>query len=152
MFSCMIAVTASTTHLIVADAGRASSWYQDVFGARECGRITLDDGRLIHVELRIGPLELMLADEFPEFRADAPAPTAELPLVLYLHTPAVDSMWHRALRSGAVPTRPLSDAPWGEREGQLRDPFGYRWGITQRLHDLAPEDLAATMRAVLASQ
>jgi PhnB protein len=148
----MIAVTASTTHLIVTDAGRASTWYQDVFGAREYGRITLDDGRLIHVELRIGPLQLMLADEFPEVGANAPSPAVKLPLVFYLHTPDVDSMWHRALRSGAVATRPLSDAPWGEREGQLRDPFGYRWGITQRVYDLAPEDLAATMRAAFASQ
>ncbi len=147
----MIAVTASTAHLIVADAGRASSWYQDAFGARECGRITLDDGRLIHVELRIGPLELMLADEFSEVGADAPSPAVVLPLVFYLHTPDVDSIWHRALRSGAVPTRPLSDAPWGEREGQLRDAFGYRWGITQRVYDVEPEDLAATMRAAFAS-
>ena len=64
-----------TTHIIAAGAARAAAWYTDVLGAAEQNRITLPDGRLIHVELHFGPSVVMLADEFPEHGALSPATT-----------------------------------------------------------------------------
>jgi len=34
-------------------------------------------------------------------------------------------------------------AAWGERQGQLTDPFGHRWNIAQHIRDLSPEEIAA---------
>jgi PhnB protein len=32
--------------------------------------------------------------------------------------------------------RPLADTFWGEREGQITDPFGHRWGLSQHVRDV----------------
>jgi PhnB protein len=37
--------------------------------------------------------------------------------------------------------QPLQDAFWGERYGQITDPFGHRWGIAQHLRDVSREEL-----------
>jgi PhnB protein len=114
-------------------------------------RITLADGRLIHVEMQVGPATFMLADEFPEHGVTAPATDAPTTSVFYLHTPDVDGSWQRALDAGAVATRPLADTFWGEREGQLADSFGYRWGLTQHVRDVSLEEMAAAAYEMFAS-
>ena len=37
--------------------------------------------------------------------------------------------------------QPLQDVFWGERYGQITDPFGHRWGIAQRLRDVPRDEL-----------
>src|SRR5262245_65223637 len=111
-----------TTHIIVEDATAAAEWYCSVLGASELGRITLPDGRLIHVELHFGSSVVMLADEFPEHGALAPATTGCTSAVLYLDLPDVDAVWTKALANGATVHRPLMDAFWGDRDGQIVDP------------------------------
>ena len=36
----------------------------------------------------------------------------------------------------------LQDMVWGEREGQLIDPFGHKWGLTQHVRDVPHEEKA----------
>jgi PhnB protein len=36
---------------------------------------------------------------------------------------------------------PIEDAFWGERHGQVVDPFGHRWGIAQRLEDVPGDEV-----------
>jgi len=128
-----------TTHIIVDGAGRAAAWYAEALGAVERERITLPDGRLINVVLEVGGSTVVLADPFPEHGAHAPA--GPLPFVLYLHVDDVDRAWQRAVDAGATVVRPLADAFWGEREGQLDDPFGYRWGLAQHVRDVPIEEM-----------
>jgi uncharacterized glyoxalase superfamily protein PhnB len=123
-----------TTHIIVDGAARAAAWYAEALGAVERERITLPDGRLINVVLELGGSTMVLADPFPEHGARPPS--GALPFVLYLHVDDVDRAWQRAVGVGATVVRPLADAFWGEREGQLDDPFGYRWGLTQHMRDV----------------
>ena len=111
-----------TTHIIVAGAARAAQWYTTVLGAEERSRITLPDGRLIHLELWFGPSAMMVADEFPEQGALSPATTGCTSAVLYLQTSDVDAVWARAVGGGASVARPLADTFWGEREGQIVGP------------------------------
>ena len=128
-----------TVHAIVADAGRAASWYGDVLGAEERTRFTLPDGRLIDVQLLLGTSMLVLADEFPEHDAVAPAAPS---VVLYLHLDDVDTVWAGAIAAGAEVARPLEDMVWDECEGQLIDPFGHKWGLTQHVRDVPHEEKA----------
>ena len=37
--------------------------------------------------------------------------------------------------------QPLQDVFWGERYGQITDPFGHRWGIDKRLREVPHEEL-----------
>jgi PhnB protein len=130
-----------TIHLIVSDADAASRWYQTAFGGQETSRVPLPDGRLIHVGVQLDSVELMLADPVSAHAFDPPAAT--LPCAFYLHTADVDALWERAIAAGATVVRPVADVFWGEREGQLADPFGYRWGLTQKVRDVSDQELTA---------
>jgi PhnB protein len=135
-----------TVHIIVDDSNAASAWYQEVFGAVERSRIVLSDGKLIHVEIDVGGTTMMLADEFPDHEAYSPATTGHTSAVFYVDCDDVDRVWERALGGGATVLRPLADVFWGEREGQIIDPFGHRWGLTQHLRDVSIEEMTAKAR------
>jgi len=131
-----------TIHIIVPDAPRAAEWYRTVLGAKERSRITLPDGRLIHLELAFGASTFMVADEFPEHHALSPKTTGVTSAVFYVQTDDVDALWARALANGAEVLRPLADSFWGEREGQVVDPFGHRWGLSQHVRDVPIEEMS----------
>jgi hypothetical protein len=36
---------------------------------------------------------------------------------------------------------PITDAFWGDRCGQIEDPFGHRWMIATHKKDMTPEEI-----------
>jgi PhnB protein len=117
-----------TPHLTIGGrrGAQAADWYARAFGAEELMRMPAEDGvRLMHCHLRINGGSLMLADDFPEYhgQVDAPSPMG---VTMHLQTPDPDAAWARAVEAGAEVTMPLADQFWGDRYGQLRDPFGHR--------------------------
>jgi len=131
-----------TPHLVVRDAARAAQWYMEALGAEERGRLPLPGGKLMQVELRFGGSTVMLADEFPELGVLSPLAIGGTATVLHLVTADVDRLWERAVEAGAEVRQPLGDAFWGERYGQITDPFGHRWGLAQRVRHVSPEEIA----------
>ena len=130
-----------TPHVVVRDAARAIDWYTNVLGAEERLRIPVPDGRLMSVELRFGDSTVMLADEFPEMGIVSPQTLGGTYMALHLMVEDVDGVWQRALEAGAEVFHPLQDSFWGERHGQVIDPFGHRWGLAQHLRDVSHEEL-----------
>jgi PhnB protein len=131
-----------TPHIVVRDAARAAAWYADALGAEERGRIPVPGGKLMQVELWFGESQVMLADEFPELDVLSPLAIGGTATVLHLRIDDVDAVWERAVGAGAEVRQPLADAFWGERYGQITDPFGHRWGLAQHLRDVSPDELA----------
>ena len=39
----------------------------------------------------------------------------------------------------------VTDMFWGDRYGQLRDPFGHLWSVATHLRDLSHEEIAQNM-------
>ena len=134
-------MSALTPHLVVRDAVRAAAWYASVFGAEERGRLEVPGGKLMQLELWFGETQVMLADEFPELDVLSPLSIGGTATVLHFATHDADAVWQKALDGGAEVRQPLHDAFWGERYGQITDPFGHRWGIAQRLRDVPREEL-----------
>ena len=130
-----------TPHIVVRDAAAAADWYALVLGAEERLRVPAPGGRLMSVDLRIGDSALMLADEFPEMGIVSPQTLGGTYMALHLTVEDVDSVWERALDAGAEVFHPLADTFWGERTGQVVDPFGHRWGLAQRLRDVTDEEI-----------
>jgi PhnB protein len=128
-------------HIIAPDAGAAADWYCSVLGAREEHRITLAEGRLIDVELSFGDSKVVLADEFPEHAALSPKTTGASSAVFYLPTDDVDGLVEQAVAAGAEVIRPAADWFTGERDAQVTDPFGHRWGLTQHVRDVPREEI-----------
>jgi PhnB protein len=137
-----------TPHLVVRGAARAAAWYVEALGAEERSRIEVPGGKLMQVELRFGDATVMLADEFEELGVLSPLSIGGTATVLHLSTDDVDALWQRAVDAGAEVRQPLSDAFWGERYGQITDPFGHRWGLAQRMRDVPEEEIAAAARVL----
>ena len=137
-----------TPHIVVRDAARAAEWYTAVFDAKEHGRIVVPGGKLMQVELWFGDSAVMLADEFTELGVLSPLSIGGTATVLHLFSDDVDVLWQRAIDGGAEVLQPLADVFWGERYGQIADPFGHRWGLAQYLRHVPPEEIAQAAAAM----
>jgi PhnB protein len=132
------APTGGVTPMIQIGANRAAEaieFYKTAFGATEVSRQPADDGkRLMHAHLHINGASFMLHDEFPEYvspeDADDGPPRG---MTIHLHVDDADGWFNRAVAAGARAAMPLEDMFWGDRYGQVADPFGYRWSIGQPL-------------------
>lgn len=134
-----------TPHLVVRDVTRAARWYEQVLGASERSRIPLPGGRVMTIELDVLGSTVMIADEFPELGIVSPLTLGGTYGALQLtvdRAEDLDALWARALDAGAEVFHPLRDAFWGERHGQVIDPFGHRWGLAQHVRDVSPEEIA----------
>jgi PhnB protein len=125
-----------TPHIVVQGAERAVTFYREAFGAEEVSRVPTPDGRLMSVELRIGDGLLHIADEFPEMGVLAPPSIGGTPVVLALDVTDAEGVFAQAVTAGAQIRQPLADMFWGDRHGQLEDPFGHRWNIAQHIRDV----------------
>ena len=106
----------------------ALDFYAKAFGAQVVSSNVAQDGkRLMQAELRVNGGAFMLSDEFPEFMGGPQPPAAGV--VLHLHVDDADVWGAKAQAAGAVVTMPIADQFWGDRYGQLRDPFGHTWSI-----------------------
>ena len=114
---------------IPARGGQAAvEFYARSLGAVEVQRHLADDGeRLIHSHLHINGGSVMLSDEFPEMGGAVDVAPASV--TIHLQVDDADEWWNRAVIAGAVPVFPLSDQFWGDRYGQVLDPFGHTWSI-----------------------
>jgi PhnB protein len=119
--------TGVTPYLTVSDANAASAFYQRAFGAEEVDRRYAQDGkRMLHCHLRINGGSFMMNDPFPEFGHGLKAHQGT---VLHIQNDDIQGWWQRAVEAGAEILMPLGVAFWGDRYGQLRDPFGVTWSL-----------------------
>jgi PhnB protein len=132
-----------TPHIVVRGAEDAVAFYRNAFGAEELSRIPVPDGRLMSVQLRIDGDLLHLADEFPEMGVLAPPSIGGTPVVLALDVADAEAVFAQAVTAGAEIRQPLADMFWGDRHGQLEDPFGHRWNIAQHLRDVPHDEVVA---------
>src|SRR3954454_5163493 len=132
-----------TPHIVAQGAERAVAFYVKAFGAEEIDRIPTPDGRLMSVRLRIGDGILHVADEFPEMGVLAPPSIGGTPVVLALDVADAEAVFAQAIAAGADVRQPLKDMFWGDRHGQVDDPFGHRWNIAQHLRDVPHDEVVA---------
>lgn len=132
-----------TPHIVVQGAARAAAFNRDAFGAKEIERIPVPDGRLMSVQLRIGDSLIHLADEFPEMGVLAPPSVGGTAVVLALDVADAEAVFAQAVAAGAEVRQPLQDMFWGDRHGQLDDPFGHRWNVDQHLRDVPHDEVVA---------
>ncbi|HEX3138545.1 MAG TPA: VOC family protein [Rhizobacter sp.] len=134
-----------TPHLVCDGAAAAIEFYKKAFGAIEESRLPGPDGRLMHGQVRIGDSALMLVDEWPEMGAVGPNKLKGTAVTIHLYVTDVDAAYARAVEAGAKATMPPADMFWGDRYGQLQDPFGHMWSLATHQHDYTPEQMKQNM-------
>ena len=76
-----------------------------------------------------------------EMGGRSPEALGGTPTAIHLYVPDADAVFARALAAGAQVRMPLQDMFWGDRYGQVVDPFGHVWAIATHKEDLTPEEI-----------
>jgi uncharacterized glyoxalase superfamily protein PhnB len=139
-----------TPHLSVRGAAKAIEFYEKAFQAKVLDIHYAPDGKVMHARLKIGDSYLMLADEYPGMGTPAPQTLGGSPVVLNLYAENIDSLFEQAVAAGATVTMPLANQFWGDRYGQIVDPFGHHWALGAHQEDVPAEDLDRRGKAAFA--
>ena len=137
-----------TPYLIIKGAAEAIEFYKSAFGAVEIIRMPGPGGRIMHAEVKIGNTMLMLSDENPERGYLSPTTRGGATSSVMLYTDDVDATFKKALAAGAKQESAPSDMFWGDRMGNLTDPFGHSWAIATHKEDVSPEEMQKRMAAM----
>jgi uncharacterized glyoxalase superfamily protein PhnB len=132
-----------SAHIVVSDAPAACEFYERAFGASEIQRVPLPGGGVMTIEIAIGDSRVHLSGEFPGAGILSPLSIGGTATVLQIDTDDAGALWTRAVGAGAQVRHELADQFWGERHGQITDPFGHRWNIAQRIREVSAAELAA---------
>lgn len=144
--------TGLTPHVCVSNAAAAIDFYKKAFNAQEIARHLAPDGkRIMHASLLINGSMFMLNDDFPEYRggqSSTPEAYGGSPVVLHLQVKDADGVYNQAKAAGATETMPLADQFWGDRYGQLKDPFGLTWSVGAKVRNVSESEVQEAAKAV----
>lgn len=116
-------------YFTVGNAAAAADFYAKAFGAKDLGRMAADDGkRLIHVQMEINGGSIMFNDPFPE-QGHAANPSDNYVLTLVVEDG--QAWFDRAVAAGCEVVMPFQQMFWGDRYGQVRDPFRILWAVNE---------------------
>ncbi|HWW71738.1 MAG TPA: VOC family protein [Duganella sp.] len=137
-----------TPHLVCDGAAAAIEFYKKAFNAVEAARMQTPDGKIMHAMVRIGDSNVMLVDEFPDYGSVGPKKLNGSPVTLHVYVPNVDQVFAQAVAAGATVKMPLENQFWGDRYGQVTDPFGHHWSLATHVKDMTPEEMQQAMASM----
>lgn len=137
-----------TPYLAIKNGVAALEFYKKAFGATELAKLILPDGRLGHAEIRLGDSIIMMSDEFPEYGGKSPQTLGGSPVNIHLYVEDVDAFFKKAVAAGAKERKPVSDQFYGDRSGQLEDPFGHLWWVATHKEDVPPTEMQKRVQAM----
>ncbi len=135
-----------TPYLVVNNGPEAIAFYKRAFGAKEMLRHSTPDGKILNAQMKIGDSMVLLSDEFPGSDTKSPISLGTSTVTLHIYAKDVNKLWEQALTAGARIVMPLNNQFWGERYGQLTDPFGHRWSLSQQVK-MSEEEMQALEKA-----
>ncbi len=139
----------ATPYLIVSGAAEAIEFYKKAFGATEVMRFPDPRGKIAHAEIQIGSSRIMLSDEHPERGHRSPKSFGGSGTGIMLYLSDVDVVFKRAVDAGAKAQQPVTDQFYGDRTGNLIDPFGHLWTVATHVEDVPPEEMQRRMEAAM---
>jgi PhnB protein len=104
------------------------SFLKRAFGARELAKYASPDGVVHHAEIRVGDSVVEMGEAHGKY--------LPMPAMFYLYVPDCDAVYHRALAAGATSIAGLTDHPYGDRSGGVKDAFGNQWYIATHIKDV----------------
>ena len=140
-----------TPTITLKDTRKAIAFYKKAFGAEELRPPSMSpDGKsVMHAELRIGNSMIMLNDEMGD-QCKSAETSGGSPAAFYLYVDNADAAFKKAVDAGAAVVMPVQDMFWGDRWGQVKDPFGYSWSLATHKKDVTPEEIRKGSEAMFA--
>jgi PhnB protein len=143
---------AVTPYLYVRNGNAALDYYKKALGATELMRMPDPQGKIMHAEFQIGDSRIMLSDETPERGQRSPQTLGGSPMGIHLYVENVDALVKRAVDAGGKLLSPVQDHFYGDRSGQIEDPFGHTWFISTHTEDVSPEEMEQRMAKAFSAQ
>lgn len=134
-----------TPYLIIKDAAAAIEFYREALLAEVTLRLDMPDGKIAHAELRIGDSFLMVSDEWPGMNKLSPTTRGGATGGIALYVEDADAWFERAIKAGATETQPMRDEFYGDRTGQVDDPFGHSWTFATHREDVSQAEMQKRM-------
>jgi PhnB protein len=127
-----------TPYLVfTGNCSEAIDFYQKALGAKLVYAADKSpDGKVMHATLKIGDSNIMLSDTWQ--KGDG---LSGLKSNLWLYVDDADVFYNRAVKAGCEVVMKMADAFWGDRLGEVRDPFGHTWNFATRKWVLTPEEV-----------
>lgn len=133
------------SYLNVTNCVEAIEFYKKAFNAIEELSLTMPNGKVAHAEINIEGSLLMLAEENPEWGTHSPKSLGGSPVTLSLYVKDVDSVFNKAIEAGAKELMPISNQFYGDRVGQIVDPFGFKWHLATHIEDVPKDEMQERM-------
>lgn len=138
-----------TPYLHLKGAAEALAFYREAFGAEELYRMEGPGGTIMHAEMQLGDSRFMLADEMEDWGNTSPTTLGGSSFSLMVYVEDVDAAFQRALKAGAKELTPVTDHFYGDRSGQVQDPFGHRWNLSTHVEDVPPEEMERRVKEMM---
>ena len=137
--------------LPIRDAVAALDFYCRAFGAVQTVNLPTPDGKIAHAEIRIGNSTIMLGEENADWNSLSPLSVGGSSTKLLIYVADVDATFKQALEAGAKSLMEPANQFWGDRMGEIIDPFGYRWMLATKIEEVHPDEYPARMAAFFAN-
>src|SRR6478609_813117 len=121
--------TSLIPYITINGCSEAIEFYKKAFGATERGRLLLPNGLIAHAEIMIEGSMVMMAEENKEWGTQSPQTLGGNPMSFGLYVKDADASFKKAVDAGAKVNMPMDDMFYGDRVGQVEDPFGFKWMI-----------------------
>ena len=142
------AVTPSFTF---KNSQKAIEFYQKAFSAKVLDLFpNLSGPGIMHATIQIGNSIVMMGDESPGQTCKSAETLGSSPVSFFIYVPNVDAAFKQAVAAGGTAIMPVADMFWGDRAGQIKDPFGYSWMIATHTRDLTNEQIRTGAEAFFA--
>jgi PhnB protein len=141
-------------HLMVRNLEKAIDFYRRAFGAEVLYRSAIPpESRVLHAQLKVADSYVLVSEEnmgMPEeaysrfetgMKTRSPETLRGTSVILELYVDDVDAAFRRAAEAGATPKIPVANAFYGDRYGQLIDPFGHVWALATVLETLTASEV-----------
>ncbi|MBL7481532.1 VOC family protein [Legionella bononiensis] len=143
-----------TPSFIFKDTTRAIDFYKKAFNAELIDLFPKLNGTgVMHATMKIGNSLIMMGDEMDgnDNCSKSAESVGSSPISFFLYVAHVDEAFAQAVSAGGKVTMPVADMFWGDRVGQIKDPFGYSWMIATHTKDLTQEQIKKQAEEFFAS-
>jgi PhnB protein len=139
-----------TPSLTLKDSKKAIEFYKKAFGATVLDLFPNPTGPgIMHATMKIGDSIIMMGDEMPGMNQSAET-MGSSPISLFVYVQDVDTAFKQAVAAGATVIYPVAEMFWGDRAGNLKDPFGYQWMLATHKRDMTHEQIRAEAQTFFA--
>jgi len=122
-----------TPYLSIKGASEFIDMIGKAFGGKEVYRMSYEDGRVMHAEVKIGDSHIMLTESTEK------NPPSVILFNLYVEN--VDDVFKKAVSAGCTSLQEPANQFYGDRSGGVKDKFGISWWISTHVEDVSPEEM-----------